>query len=76
MKLSPVFSIVLRSFSAKNMIGICHKCDQKVSGEGNGCTAMDQLFHIKCFVCTHCGKSSFLFQTLRNYCLDIIIYYR
>lgn len=36
--------------------GICSKCGQKVSGEGNGCTAMDKLFHIKCFVCDKCGE--------------------
>ena len=36
--------------------GICSKCGQKVSGEGTGCTAMDKLFHIKCFLCDNCGE--------------------
>lgn len=36
--------------------GMCNKCGQKVSGEGTGCTAMDKLFHIKCFLCVKCGK--------------------
>lgn len=24
-------------------------------GESNGCTAMDQIFHIACFICINCG---------------------
>ncbi|XP_052226648.1 lipoma-preferred partner homolog isoform X2 [Dreissena polymorpha] len=35
--------------------GICAKCGKKVVGENNGCTAMDQIFHIACFVCIGCG---------------------
>jgi hypothetical protein len=23
--------------------------------EGLGCTAMNNIYHIKCFTCTHCG---------------------
>lgn len=38
-----------------DFFGICSKCGQKVSGEGTGCTAMDKLFHIKCFLCVKCG---------------------
>ena len=36
--------------------GICAKCGKKVVGEANGCTAMDQVYHIACFVCVSCGK--------------------
>ena len=42
------------------MPGMCSKCGQKVSGEGTGCTAMDKLFHIKCFVCVKCGEQFLL----------------
>ena len=35
---------------------MCSECGQKVSGEGTGCTAMDKLFHIKCFLCVKCGE--------------------
>ncbi|XP_052820858.1 lipoma-preferred partner homolog [Mya arenaria] len=35
--------------------GICAKCGKKVVGESNGCTAMDQVFHIGCFICISCG---------------------
>ena len=24
-------------------------------GEGSGCTAMDQVYHISCFTCQECG---------------------
>ncbi|KXJ15544.1 Lipoma-preferred partner-like [Exaiptasia diaphana] len=41
--------------SDPDFFGICHKCGQKVSGEGSGCNAMDKLFHINCFVCHKCG---------------------
>ncbi|WAR14768.1 LPP-like protein [Mya arenaria] len=34
---------------------ICAKCGKKVVGESNGCTAMDQVFHIGCFICISCG---------------------
>ena len=40
-------------------IGMCSKCGQKVSGEGTGCTAMEKLFHIKCFLCDKCGEQIF-----------------
>ncbi|XP_013794212.2 thyroid receptor-interacting protein 6-like [Limulus polyphemus] len=44
--------------------GTCHKCGEKVLGEGSGCSAMDQLYHISCFTCSICqiqlqGKSFF-----------------
>ncbi|XP_053378545.1 lipoma-preferred partner homolog [Mercenaria mercenaria] len=38
-----------------DFFGICAKCGKKVVGESNGCTAMDQVFHIACFVCVSCG---------------------
>ncbi|CAH1711556.1 lipoma-preferred partner homolog isoform X1 [Aphis gossypii] len=33
----------------------CTKCNEKVMEEGLGCTAMGNIYHIKCFTCTHCG---------------------
>ncbi|XP_014274613.1 lipoma-preferred partner [Halyomorpha halys] len=35
--------------------GDCVKCGEKVVGEDNGCTAMDQVYHIECFTCCHCA---------------------
>ena len=40
---------------------MCSKCGQKVSGEGTGCTAMEKLFHIKCFLCDKCGEQISVF---------------
>lgn len=36
-------------------LGNCTKCNEKVQEEGLGCTAMGNIYHIKCFTCTHCG---------------------
>ncbi|KAG8254544.1 lipoma-preferred partner homolog [Homalodisca vitripennis] len=35
--------------------GDCCKCGQRVVGEESGCTAMDKVYHINCFACSHCG---------------------
>ncbi|CAL8137266.1 unnamed protein product [Orchesella dallaii] len=53
--------------------GTCSKCGEKVVGEGTGCTAMDQVFHIACFTCRVCdcllqGKSFFYHVDGKPYC--------
>ncbi|XP_035696607.1 thyroid receptor-interacting protein 6-like isoform X3 [Branchiostoma floridae] len=35
--------------------GICGNCGQKVIVDEEGCSAMDKVFHVKCFTCTTCG---------------------
>ena len=35
--------------------GPCSKCLEMINGEGTGCMARGQLFHIKCFTCHKCG---------------------
>ncbi|KAJ8277061.1 hypothetical protein GJAV_G00071040 [Gymnothorax javanicus] len=35
--------------------GSCSCCGENVVGEGTGCTAMEQVFHVSCFVCVVCG---------------------
>lgn len=58
--------LVLRSFfCASHLIppsvlrlpsaGHCASCGENVVGEGTGCTAMDQVFHVDCFVCMTCN---------------------
>ncbi|KZC11796.1 PREDICTED: thyroid receptor-interacting protein 6 [Dufourea novaeangliae] len=37
-----------------DIYGICAQCGRKVEGEGNGCSAMDKVFHIDCFCCYVC----------------------
>lgn len=36
--------------------GRCASCGENVVGEGTGCTAMDQVFHVECFICMTCGS--------------------
>ncbi|NXX49204.1 LPP protein, partial [Tricholaema leucomelas] len=36
--------------------GRCARCGENVVGEGTGCTAMDQVFHVKCFTCIMCNN--------------------
>lgn len=36
--------------------GRCARCGENVVGEGTGCTAMDQVFHVKCFTCIKCNS--------------------
>lgn len=38
-----------------DVFGICVKCDGKVIGENSGCTAMGNLYHVKCFCCNQCN---------------------
>ncbi|EFA05566.2 lipoma-preferred partner homolog isoform X1 [Tribolium castaneum] len=39
----------------QDVYGVCVKCGEKIIGENSGCTAMDQLYHTKCFTCHHCA---------------------
>ncbi|XP_071422869.1 lipoma-preferred partner [Pithys albifrons albifrons] len=36
--------------------GRCARCGENVVGEGTGCTAMDQVFHVECFTCMKCNN--------------------
>uniref|UniRef100_A0A8B9FJ45 LIM domain containing preferred translocation partner in lipoma n=1 Tax=Amazona collaria TaxID=241587 RepID=A0A8B9FJ45_9PSIT len=36
--------------------GRCARCGENVVGEGTGCTAMDQVFHVECFTCMMCNS--------------------
>uniref|UniRef100_A0AAZ3RMY0 LIM zinc-binding domain-containing protein n=1 Tax=Oncorhynchus tshawytscha TaxID=74940 RepID=A0AAZ3RMY0_ONCTS len=35
--------------------GRCASCGDNVVGEGTGCTAIDQVFHVDCFICMTCS---------------------
>ncbi|KPP63316.1 hypothetical protein Z043_118438, partial [Scleropages formosus] len=41
---------------SEEYFGRCSSCGENVVGEGTGCTAMDQVFHVDCFVCMTCGS--------------------
>lgn len=37
--------------------GICHTCSEKVTGAGQACQAMGNLYHTNCFICCSCGRA-------------------
>ncbi|KAJ8920745.1 hypothetical protein NQ315_004885 [Exocentrus adspersus] len=37
--------------------GICHTCAEKVTGAGQACQAMGNLYHTNCFICCSCGRA-------------------
>ncbi|XP_034517125.1 lipoma-preferred partner isoform X2 [Ailuropoda melanoleuca] len=41
---------------AEEYFGRCARCGENVVGEGTGCTAMDQVFHVDCFTCIICNN--------------------
>lgn len=41
---------------SEDYFGRCASCGENVVGEGTGCTAMDQVFHVDCFVCMTCSS--------------------
>jgi hypothetical protein len=40
----------------QTLIGICGYCKEPILGIDNGLKALEQLFHVKCFVCLTCSK--------------------
>lgn len=38
-----------------DVFGVCVKCGERVLGETSGCTAMDRVYHIRCFACCVCA---------------------
>lgn len=41
---------------SEDFFGNCHKCGDKVIGEGNGCSAMGEVYHVTCFTCAVCAQ--------------------
>lgn len=37
--------------------GLCHTCGDKVTGAGQACQAMGNLYHTNCFICCSCGRA-------------------
>lgn len=48
-----VFLSVFLTVNLFYLSGRCARCGENVVGEGTGCTAMDQVFHVDCFTCMH-----------------------
>jgi len=36
---------------------VCHTCGEKITGAGEACQAMGNLYHTCCFVCSSCGRA-------------------
>ncbi|XP_018589168.2 thyroid receptor-interacting protein 6 isoform X2 [Scleropages formosus] len=39
---------------SEEYFGRCTRCGDKVLGDGSGCVAMEQVFHVECFTCVTC----------------------
>ncbi|XP_071441033.1 LIM domain-containing protein jub [Hetaerina americana] len=37
--------------------GLCHTCGERVTGAGQACQAMGNLYHTNCFICCSCGRA-------------------
>lgn len=46
-----------RSEDQGEYFGICHTCSEKVTGAGQACQAMGNLYHTNCFICCSCGRA-------------------
>lgn len=51
-----VQSMKIENSNDPEFFGICFTCGHKIRGEGNGCSAMGQMYHTKCFTCKTCHK--------------------
>jgi len=50
----PTYNIGGSTTHSDDIFGSCSKCLELIVGEGTGCMARNQLFHIKCFTCHKC----------------------
>ena len=51
-----VQSMKMENSNDPEFFGICFTCGHKIRGEGSGCSAMGQMYHVKCFTCKTCHK--------------------
>ncbi|KAJ8254772.1 hypothetical protein GJAV_G00197190 [Gymnothorax javanicus] len=62
---------------AEEYFGRCARCGDNVLGDGSGCIAMEQVFHVDCFTCITCharlrGKPFYALEK-KSYCENCYI---
>uniref|UniRef100_A0A3P9HDL4 LIM zinc-binding domain-containing protein n=1 Tax=Oryzias latipes TaxID=8090 RepID=A0A3P9HDL4_ORYLA len=62
---------------AEDYFGRCARCGDNVVGDGSGCIAMEQVFHVECFTCITChtrlrGKPFYALEK-KSYCENCYI---
>ncbi|XP_057304257.1 lipoma-preferred partner homolog isoform X2 [Hydractinia symbiolongicarpus] len=65
--LTAMLALGLESTDDPDFYGVCHKCRKTIVGEGSGCTAMGDMYHVSCFVCGNCDTK---LTGLEFYCLN------
>lgn len=65
--LTNMLALGLQNTHKPDFSGVCYKCRDTIIGEGAGCTAMGNQYHVSCFVCKDCGKR---LTGLEFYCLN------
>jgi len=65
--LTDMLTLGLENTSDPDFFGVCRRCRQTISGEGNGCTAMGDMYHVTCFICQDCRTK---LTGLEFYCLN------
>ena len=53
--LTDILRLNLENTDNPNHIGVCRKCVGPITGDGDGCSAMGDMYHATCFVCGGCG---------------------
>nr|CAD7426396.1 unnamed protein product [Timema monikensis] len=49
--------LIIATYHTRQVVGICHTCGDKVTGAGQACQAMGNLYHTNCFICCSCGRA-------------------
>lgn len=65
--LTNMLALGLQNTHHPDFFGVCYKCRDTIIGEGQGCTAMGNQYHVSCFVCRDCERR---LTGLEFYCLN------
>lgn len=54
MEQNQIYNIYTTFCVNRPLSGRCARCGDNVVGDGSGCIAMEQVFHVECFTCITC----------------------